>query len=79
MENSAHAFLAGGRRWLVVALELGPRPDVLRWAGEVLASKSDHDAVLLTHVYLDGRGRRFRRDRLGLLRGYPLGFGIARP
>lgn len=59
-DNQYHVFQAGGRKWLVLALEYGPRNDVLRWAGEVCASHPEHSVIITTHAYLDPRtNRRF--------------------
>lgn len=54
-DNSYHKFLAGGRKWLVIAFEFAPRNDVLRWAGEVCEKHPDHSIILVTHAYLDPR------------------------
>lgn len=55
MENSYHLFSAGGRDFLVLALEFGPRGDVLRWANEILSRHSRREAILITHalIYYD--------------------------
>lgn len=60
--NSFHTFQAGGRDWLVLSLEFGPRNDVVRWASEVAASYPDHWIILITHAYLDNDGRRYNRN-----------------
>ncbi len=60
-ENSYHVFEAAGRKWLVLALEFGPRDDVLRWANEVVDRHPKHSAVLVTHAYLRADGARFDR------------------
>jgi len=60
-ENIYHVFRAGGRRWLVLVLEFGPRDDVLRWAGEVVGQHPDIPVILITHAYLDNDGRRYDR------------------
>ncbi|MCA9238056.1 MAG: metallophosphoesterase [Planctomycetales bacterium] len=52
IENSYHTFTAEGRRFLVVALEFGPRRDVVRWANDVVARHHDHEAILITHAYM---------------------------
>lgn len=52
LENSFHRFEAGGRKFLVLALEFGPRADVVRWANEVLAANKDREAILITHAYM---------------------------
>lgn len=60
-ENSFHVFEAGGRKWLVLALEFGPRNDVLRWAGEVVGRNADRTVILVTHAYLRPDNTRFDR------------------
>lgn len=52
MENTFHRFQAGGRKFLVLALEYGPRNDVLRWANEIATTYADHEAILITHAYM---------------------------
>ncbi len=60
-ENIYHIFRAGGRQWLVLVLEFGPRDDVLRWANGVLEDHPNHAGILITHAYLDRDGRRYDR------------------
>jgi predicted phosphodiesterase len=52
MENSYHLFTAGGRKFIVLSLEFGPRKDVVRWANEIAARFSDREAILITHAYI---------------------------
>ena len=52
MENSYQTFDVGGRKFLVLSLEFGPRQDVVRWANQVAARHSDREAILLTHAYM---------------------------
>lgn len=61
-ENSYHLFEAGGRKWLILALEFGPRNDVLRWANEIADKYPDRSAILVTHAYLRPDNSRFDRD-----------------
>ncbi|MHC4180046.1 MAG: metallophosphoesterase, partial [Planctomycetota bacterium] len=51
-DNSYHTFSAGGTDWLVLALEFGPRDDVVDWANQVVADHPDHQAMLVTHAYM---------------------------
>ncbi len=51
-ENSYHRFTAGGRDFLVLALEFGPRADVIRWANEVVAANSKRETILITHAHI---------------------------
>jgi len=52
MENSFHLFSAGGREFLVLALEFGPRADVVRWANEVVKKHAKREAILITHAFI---------------------------
>ena len=59
-DNQYHRFTAGGRKWMVLALEYAPRTDVLRWAGDMCKANPDHSVIITTHAYLDPRtNRRF--------------------
>jgi 3',5'-cyclic AMP phosphodiesterase CpdA len=64
-ENTFHLFDAGGDRWLVLALEWGPRDEVLAWAGDVLDAYPDRQAILVTHAYLYRNGYRYDWDTWG--------------
>jgi hypothetical protein len=46
---------------VVLALEFGPRDDVLRWANQVISKYPEDPAILITHAYLDSDGRRYDR------------------
>lgn len=58
--NTWHEFTAHGKQWMILALEFGPRDDVVRWAGEVLDAHPDHHAIVVTHAYLYSSNGRFR-------------------
>ena len=52
LDNSYHLFSAGGRNWLVLALEFGPRDGVVQWANVVLDRYSHRSAIIVTHAYM---------------------------
>jgi hypothetical protein len=56
--NSAFLFTAGGKPWLILSLEFGPRDDVLAWADGVLKGNSTATAIIVTHAYLNVDGTR---------------------
>jgi hypothetical protein len=56
-ENSFSLVTAGGQMWLLLALEFGPRDQVLAWADGVLRAHADAPAILVTHAYLFGNER----------------------
>jgi hypothetical protein len=64
-ENSYHLFSAGGRDFLVLSLEFGPRADVVRWANEVAAKHKDRAAILITHAYMYSNDTRYDWAKYG--------------
>jgi hypothetical protein len=52
LENSYHTFEAGGHKYLVFALEWGPRDQVVEWADRLAAKHPDHRKILVTHAYV---------------------------
>ncbi len=65
MENSFHLFSAGGRSFLVLCLEFGPRRDVIRWANEVVSQHRDREAILVTHAFTYTDNRRYDWAKFG--------------
>jgi 3',5'-cyclic AMP phosphodiesterase CpdA len=66
VDNSYHLFSAGGRDWIAVVLEWGPRPAVMGWANRILRTHKDRTAIVVTHAYLffdDSRYDRHRDDQ----------------
>lgn len=57
-ENSYALLDAPSGGVIVVALEFGPRPEVVAWAEELLLRHADRSAFVLTHSYLDPDARR---------------------
>lgn len=52
LENSWHMFSTPTGRFLVVALEHGPRNRVLDWADGIIAAKPECRTIIVTHAYL---------------------------
>lgn len=65
MENSFHLFSAGGRDFLVLALEFGPRADVLRWANAVVSRHPRREAILITHALIYSDETRYDWKKYG--------------
>jgi 3',5'-cyclic AMP phosphodiesterase CpdA len=79
LENSFHTFSAGGRDFLVLALEFGPRRDVLRWANEVVARHKNRAAILITHAYMYFDDTRYDWKKFGAKQHWnPHGYPIAK-
>jgi hypothetical protein len=64
-ENSFSVIGDGPTRWLVIALEFGPRDAALDWANTVLARFRDTPAIIVTHAYLQHRSLRYDHSRPG--------------
>jgi hypothetical protein len=47
-----------GKKLLFLALEFGPRDEVLAWADEILQKHIDHEAFIITHCYMYMHGER---------------------
>jgi 3',5'-cyclic AMP phosphodiesterase CpdA len=77
VDNSYHTFEHGGQRWLVLALEFGPRWAVLDWADQVLAEHPDHLAIVVTHAYLYSDDTRYDELHAGEQMWSPKSYGIA--
>ena len=54
--NHWQAFEVQGNKYIVVALEFGPRDSVLAWANDVIAAHPDHQAIIVTHGYITHDG-----------------------
>ncbi|MBU0677271.1 MAG: metallophosphoesterase [Verrucomicrobia bacterium] len=59
LDNAYYEFEAGGREWIILALEYGPRDQVVDWANTVLDENPDKLGILLTHAYLHYDDTRF--------------------
>jgi len=68
VENNAQLLPLGGRDWLIISLEFGPRDGALTWAAGVLEAHPDTPALIVTHAYLYADGSRYdhvtRTDQL---------------
>lgn len=65
-DNTFHLIDAGGRKWLILALEFGPRRDVVRWANEVVSKHPKRSVILITHAYLYSDGTRYDWAKKGM-------------
>jgi 3',5'-cyclic AMP phosphodiesterase CpdA len=59
LENTYHLFEAGGRKWIVIALEWGPRDSVVEWADQVMSRHADRTGILVTHAYVYSDSTRY--------------------
>lgn len=79
MENSFHLFSAGGRDFLSLCLEFGPRKDVIRWANEVVRQHTNRAAILTTHAFIYFDDSRYNWTQYGTKQSWnPHNYGIAK-
>lgn len=59
LDNTYHLFSAGGYDFIIVALEWGPRNEVVEWANEVMQRHPDRLGIFVTHAYLNYNDLRY--------------------
>lgn len=59
IDNTYHRFEAGGKKWIVIALEWAPRDEAVAWANEVMTKYKDHIGILITHAYMFSDSTRY--------------------
>ncbi|WP_158265286.1 metallophosphoesterase [Blastopirellula marina] len=59
LDNTYHLFEVSGQKWIVIALEWGPRDEAVAWANDVMAKHPDRKGILVTHAYLFSDSRRY--------------------
>jgi 3',5'-cyclic AMP phosphodiesterase CpdA len=59
LDNTYHFVSLGGRDYIVLALEWGPRDAVIAWANQVMLDHPHHYGILITHAYLYSDNRRY--------------------
>ncbi|MFL6065994.1 MAG: metallophosphoesterase [Friedmanniella sp.] len=56
VDNEYAMYEAGGVSWMVLTLELWPRPEVVQWANEVVAAHPHANVIVATHAFLTASG-----------------------
>ncbi|MBA8794967.1 hypothetical protein FHX74_002595 [Friedmanniella endophytica] len=65
VDNSWSSFSAEGRTFMVMNLELWPRPAVVAWANKVVKAHPHDNVIVVTHSYLTGNGGIFTKSEYG--------------
>jgi len=74
VENTYHLFEAGGKKWIVLALEWAPRNEAVEWANKIMSQYPDLHGILITHGYLYFDDQRYDHTNPALKqRWYPHG------
>lgn len=63
--NYAIRFSVNGHKFLVIALEFGPRTSVMTWAHDLAAVYPDHNVIYVSHQYLMGNSSTASIDGTG--------------
>ncbi len=69
-QNNYHLFSAGGKDYITMALEWGPRNETLAWADGVLTQHADRTALIVTHAYTYSDGTRYDWAAKGTAQNY---------
>lgn len=78
IENNYHLFQAGGKKWLIIGLEWGPRDKTLEWANQILRKFPDRKAFIITHAYLYSDSTRYDWEKKGNSQNWnPHSYGTA--
>lgn len=56
VDNSFSTFVGGGKKWLVLTLEMYPRRAAVAWAQKVVAAHPEHNVIVVTHQYTTAAG-----------------------
>ncbi|MBP5466938.1 MAG: metallophosphoesterase, partial [Clostridia bacterium] len=64
MHSSYYTFEAGGRKYLIISLDLEPTDAELDWANSVIRANADRRVIITTHAYIDADGKLIT-DTLG--------------
>jgi hypothetical protein len=59
LDNTYHLMSVGGRDYVVLALEWGPRDGVVNWADQVMQMYPNRYGILITHAYMNWNDRRY--------------------
>jgi hypothetical protein len=65
LDNTYHLVTVGGRNYVLLALEWGPRDGVINWANEVMQKYPDRYGILITHAYMNWNDRRYDMSEAG--------------
>lgn len=59
LDNSYHLLSVGGHDYILIALEWGPRNEVLEWANTIMDQHPDRLGIMITHAFLNNNNRRY--------------------
>lgn len=79
LDNSYHTFEVRGQKFLVLALEWGPRKETVEWANSIVADHPEHRGILITHAYMYSDENRYDWEERGSEQSWnPHSYGTAK-
>lgn len=65
IDNAYQLFSAGGKKWMMLTLELWPREEVVDWAARMIENHPKHNVMIATHSYLTHKGDIYQGSDYG--------------
>ena len=65
VDNIYSMYTAGGKKWMVLVLEMWPRKAVVEWAKNVVACHPNYNVIITTHSYLNGGSSIYQKSDYG--------------
>lgn len=65
VDNTYTTLGAGGLKWMILNLEMWPRPEVVKWANDLVSNHADYNVIVFTHSLLDANGDIYRKSDYG--------------
>ena len=59
LDNTYHLFSVGKRDFILLALEWGPRDEVIAWANHLMDNNPERFGIMITHAYLNNDDLRY--------------------
>jgi hypothetical protein len=59
LDNTYHLFSVGKRDFILLALEWGPRDEVIAWANRLMDNHPERFGIMITHAYLNNNDLRY--------------------
>lgn len=59
LDNTYHLLTIRDRDYVLLALEWGPRDEVVQWANDIMDLYPERDGILVTHAYMNNNDRRY--------------------
>ena len=79
LENTVHTFPTPHGDFLVIALEFGPRDEVIGWADKLIAEHPSHTVIVTTHAYMYFDDTRYDFSKHGTAQTWnPNTYGVAK-